>query len=200
MSEHIYARTYSNGLWSARPSNLAAETRVALPDKAVAVRASDTVVTVSCSPDLTAGEVATLDGVVASHTGESVPTPKYEVRGSAPIVTGVAAILSVGYTETGGTTADPRAALRKPLDEAHGLVVGTYRAIGSGALLKLTQNDLDISAEFALTDTANVWTTFVFGTNAALAASRNIYALQAKLGGATLAEIKFVSLVLREPM
>jgi hypothetical protein len=198
MSEHTYTRTYSNGLWSARPSILATETRAALPDKTVTVRAFDTVVVVTCSPDLTAGEVTTLDGVVASHTGESTPVPRYEVRGSAPVVTGVETILSIGYTVVGGTTADPRAAIRKPLDEAHGLVVGTYRATGSGATLKLTQNDLDVSAEFALVDTANVWTTFVFGTNAALAASRNIYALQAKLGGATLAEIKYVSLVLRE--
>ena len=75
MSIHNYTRTLISGLWwDVRVLELAKEARAALPAIAFKMKATGTDLSAEATPDLSAGEITTLDTVVADHKAAMVST------------------------------------------------------------------------------------------------------------------------------
>jgi len=75
MSVQTYTREkVISNFWDVRLLALAKEARVALPTHIIRMKANGTVLTADATPDLSAGEITTLDAVVADHKAATVNT------------------------------------------------------------------------------------------------------------------------------
>jgi hypothetical protein len=83
-------------------------------------------------------------------------------------------------------------------NNAVGKAIGQVKVAGSGFQLRFTKGDarIPISADYDHSDTGGAFEIFGFYTNAPPDAGDQVYALEARLNGATSAELRFASLSL----
>lgn len=81
MSTHIYARARVGERWDVRVLDLAKEARAVLSGNTFSVKATDIVVTIIATPDLTGGEATTLDTCVSDHKAAEVLWPPLSYNG-----------------------------------------------------------------------------------------------------------------------
>jgi len=149
--------------------------------------------------DLTDAEKATLDGVVAAH----VATPSYTAvfKTTAEVVHD-ATEAGAGWTDLGGVVTSPDFFM-PDLALALARVVGSYRADGAGAELRVVEGqdaeERVVSVVRVLPDTGGAWGLIPgFNTNVPPRAGQWLYRLQGRLNGATSAAVRYTSMSLLE--
>jgi len=143
---------------------------------------------------LTAPEIVTLDGIVA--TVETSPSITLTFIAPSKVVDEPAALTSQ-WTDLGGVRTSVGFFLTDA-NTAVGRIVGDCKSEGVGAKLRLVKSndDTPISAEFLIPDTSGSWAAFEFQTNAPPDLASQVYKLQGNVGTATSAEVRFASLSL----
>lgn len=96
MSENIYTRAQVDGVWDLNAKELNAQATAALTGVELVVRATGTQVTVVATPDLTAPQVTTLDGVVSSLQAAFDPLPTLKAAKVQAIRESTAAFIGQG--------------------------------------------------------------------------------------------------------
>ncbi len=143
---------------------------------------------------LTAPEVTTLDGVVASV--DTTPSVALTFIAPSKVVSNPVALVA-GWQDLGGVRTSIGFFVTNAA-QAVGRIVGDCKTLGAGAKLRLvmSNDDTPISSEYTIPDTGALWGSFEFQTNAPPDLASQVYKLQGTLGTATSAEVRFVSMSL----
>lgn len=145
--------------------------------------------------DLSSGEQDALDALVAAHTG--APPTKVKFHASSTILHEEVNITESDWTTMGGVVTTPEffcptvACLKAR-------IVGSYNTNGSGAELRIVEDGTTVLGTFALPDSSQAWAQMQWFTTTAPSAGTHEYTIEAKLGAATAAKVRFVSMSLLE--
>ena len=155
---------------------------------------------VTCSIDfdgeLSAGDQTQLDAIVAAHNGQ--PSTKICFHASSKLLEGEVALTNPsGFDVLGGvvTTPDFFTAI---LAACLGRIVGSYRAVGAGAELRLVEDDETVIGTFEIPDSSGAWQQMQWFSSTPPSAGTHTYTIEGKLNGATSAAVRFTSLSLLE--
>lgn len=148
---------------------------------------------------LTTAEQAALDQVVSAHVGKPVVSAMF--KATAEVVHD-SVDFEVGWADLGGVVTSVEGIV-PDLEDALARVVGSYRADGDGAEIRvvvgLPGTDTPMSAVLALPDTGGVWAMIPgFNTNTPPLAGRQMYRLQGRLNAAISAAVMYTSMSLLE--
>ncbi len=110
-----------------------------------------------------------------------------------------------GWQELGGVVTNP-AFFIDDMNSVIGRIVGSYKANGGGAELRIMESNDDypeaarslVAASYQLPDTNGKWSHFAFNTDISPSGQSLTYSLEGQLNAATSAELRFVSLSLLE--
>lgn len=171
-------------------------------DLAALFQSLDTVgdqVIVQFSEELGAGPEAALDAIVAAHDGS--PLTKIAFRASATLTALPVAITEdQSWEEVGGIVTNV-AFFIPNLAMALGRVVGQYKAVGTGAQIRIAKADSTVLlGPTSLADTNDVWSVLSETTSPGLPLETEEYqySVQARLNGATSLSFRYVSFTLLE--
>ena len=151
------------------------------------------------SAALASGEKTALDALVAAHDGMLIV---FNPKIASKILDGTAAIVSADWEVVGGVAVNAQFYV-PDLTKAVSIVQFNCKADGAGAKLRLVEVDDDdvrvvMSPEFDIPDTDDAWHSGKVTTNQVPRAGNKTYQLEAKLGAATSASVRFASAVLLE--
>ena len=152
-------------------------------------------VAVVFATELAGAEKATLDAVVAAHSGAPVPTPVF--RASSTLVELEKELVAVGGFEVLAGIVTTPSFFAADLSTLVSRIVGSYRAAGEGAELRVVENGGTVIGTFALAEAAD-WTKMQWFTSTPPGEGTHEYTLEGRLNGATSAWIRFVSMSLLE--
>jgi hypothetical protein len=145
--------------------------------------------------DLSAGEQTALDALVAAHDG--APPTQVRFHASSTILQGEADITETDWTMLGGVVTTPEffcptvACLKAR-------IIGSYNTDGAGAEIRIVEDGTTVLGAFELPDSSQAWTQMQWFTSTAPSAGTHEYTIEAKLGTATAAKVRFVSMSLLE--
>jgi hypothetical protein len=145
--------------------------------------------------ELDAAQKAALDAVVAAHSGAAVPTPVF--RASSTLVGTEQEIVAVGGFEVLAGVVTTPDFFSSNLAALVSRIVGEFKAVGSGAELRVVEDDGTVLGNFAL-DPAADWTKMQWFTSTAPSSGTHHYTLEGRLNGATSARVRYVSMTLLE--
>jgi hypothetical protein len=150
---------------------------------------------------LDAGQMATLDALVAAHAGTTETVRRFRTS-SLVVLKSQAVSDPTGWDELGGVVTSVDYFVSEVL-LASARIVGQYKTTGAGALLRVVENDggsqRTVSPELSLPDTAGEWAFLPsFTTDKAPSVGQNLYRLQGKLNTATALSLRYVSMSLME--
>jgi hypothetical protein len=160
------------------------------------VPTGDFVVSFSFDGDLSVDEKTALDTLVANHDGQPPISYKYHATSSLVEAKAIVESAEWGYMASAVTTPDFFIA---NLAMFIGRVIGSYRAVGTGAELRVLEDDEDrILGSFSMADTVGEWSTMQFFSSTPPTHGTHEYILQGRLNGATEAEIRGTSMTILE--
>jgi hypothetical protein len=146
--------------------------------------------------DLSAGDQTQLDAIVAAHDGQ--PPTKICFHASSKLLEGEAAITNPsGFDVLGGVVTTPDF-FTANLAACLGRMVGSCKATGEGAELRLVEDGATVLGTFAITDSSGAWGQMQWFTSTPPSAGTHTYTIEGKLNGATSAAARFTSLSLLE--
>jgi hypothetical protein len=139
------------------------------------------------------GMVWTFDRDTSTLVPAATP-PFYVFAGSSKMVA-VGGVTSQGWEVLDGLVTN-LGAFTLDTTKAVGKITGQIQVNGTGLELRLTKGEgsIPISANYQHADTAGGWETFGFTTNAPGDLGDQTYRLEARLNGATSADLRFTSL------
>jgi hypothetical protein len=146
--------------------------------------------------ELSAGDQTQLDVIVAAHDGQ--PPTKIVFHASSKLLEGEVALTNPsGFDVLGGvvTTPDFFTAI---LAACLGRIVGSYKAVGAGAELRLVEDGATVLGTFEIPDSSGAWQQMQWFTSTPPSAGTHTYTVEGKLNGATSAAVRFTSLSLLE--
>lgn len=143
---------------------------------------------------LTVGEKDALDAVVAAHDG----TPLLQVRfhGASTIAHGEVGVTESDWALVGGVVTTPD--FFAPVASLRARVTGSFKTVGTSAELRLVEDGTTVLGSFELPDTAGAWEKMQWHTSAAASEGTHEYTLEARLGSATSASVRYVSMSVLE--
>lgn len=146
--------------------------------------------------DLSAGDQTQLDAIVAAHTG--APPTKICFHASSKLLEGEVAITNPsGFDVLGGVVTTPDF-FTATLAACLGRLVGSCKAQGAGAELRLVEDGTTVLGTFAIPDSSGAWQQMQWFTSTPPSAGTHTYTIEGKLGAATSAAARFTSLSLLE--
>lgn len=143
-------------------------------------------------------EESALDAVVAAHVG--APTYALIFHASSLAIGNPAAITSdQTWQDLGGVVTTPSFFVSN-LNAIIARIVGDARAVGSGAELRLVEDESRVLSPVALIpDTGGSWGLLPpFNSDQPPSAGQHVYTLQGRLNGANSASLRYTSLTLME--
>ena len=149
--------------------------------------------------DLTAEEKAALD-LYMTDAGYAVVSAAWPLFHAATTVTSDEVLITtLDWMDLGGVVTTPDF-FCDDLARLFGRVIGEYRAVGTGAQLRIVEDGVRVmSPEGDLPDTAAAWVlTPGLMTDQPSLAGKHTYTLQGRLNGAISASIRFTSMSLIE--
>jgi hypothetical protein len=215
MSIHVYTRELVTGRWNINnvhyvdaqnyPIPLATQVKGVLPGKVFTLRCNGAVATFDFADELTAPEIALLDTAVAEHKAptSSDPPTTHIGRPTAQLLGTTVVDLDATWKEVGGVVTNPGFWVPNPA-MSFSVVTLCAEVDGVGAEMKVVQvvggveTDLN-SIPVALPDSGGAWSTFSFTTDQPPQGGQEArYVVKARLGAATSANIKELSIALVE--
>jgi hypothetical protein len=145
--------------------------------------------------DLTGGEETALDALVAAHDG--APPTKVRFHASSTILHDEANITESDWTTIGGVVTTPEffcptvACLKAR-------IIGSYNTNGTGAELRIVEDGTTVLGSFELPDSSQAWAQMQWFTTTPPTSGTHEYTIEGKLGTATSAKVRFVSMSLLE--
>lgn len=124
------------------------------------------------------------------------PPTQIRFHGSSTIVQAEAGVPAGDWVSIGGVVTTPE--FFAPVASLKSRVIGSYKASGNGAELRLVEDGTKVLATFALPDTTDAWATMQWFTTEQGSEGTHAYSLQARLGKATSASVRYVSMSLLE--
>lgn len=155
-----------------------------------------TTVTFKFATDL-GSEEAALDALVAAHQGN--PPARVVFHASSKLVGTEVALTEPGpdgWQVLGGAVTTP-SFFTPNVAACRGRAVGEYKAVGSGAKLRITEDGVD-SGQHELADTQGAWEKMQWFSSTAPQVGIHAYVLEGQLDGATSAAVRFVAVSLLE--
>jgi hypothetical protein len=149
------------------------------------------------STELSGAEVTALDALVAAHQGNPPTTVRF--LASSKLLNLEVAVTEPGpegWQALGGAVTTP-SFFTPNVAACLGRIVGEYKAIGSGAKLRITEDGVD-SGQHELADTQGAWTKMQWFSGQAPAPGTHSYVLEGQLNGATSAAVRFIAVSLLE--
>lgn len=143
---------------------------------------------------------AVLRALVADHVGS--PTVSTIFKATAEVVHSETAITEQDWQDLGGVVTTIEYFVPN-LKDAIARVVGSYKAVGDGAQLRILEgegaDERVLSVEFALDDTLDEWTLLkTFNSNEVPSSGQKLFRLQGRLNGAASASVRYTSMTLLE--
>jgi hypothetical protein len=145
--------------------------------------------------ELASAEKTALDALVAAHSAAPVTCPIF--RASSTLVELEKEIVAVGGFEVLAGVVTTPDFFSKNLAALVSRIVGEYRAVGTGAELRVVEDDGTVLGTFSLVPAAD-WTKMQWYTSTAPSAGTHHYTLEGRLNTATSAKVRFVSMSLLE--
>jgi len=139
-------------------------------------------------------EVATLSSVVAVHSGD--PVTRLKFHASSTLADLEKTLASSEWAVLGGVVTTPE--FFCSVGSILARVVGSYRAVETGAELRLVEDGTRVLGTFQIPDSADAWTKMQWFSSDVPLAGTHEYTLEGRLNGASSASVRFVSMSLLE--
>jgi len=145
--------------------------------------------------DLSGDEQTALNALVASHTG--LPPTKCKFHASSTIIGKEEVITGSEWTVLGGVVTTPQF-FCPCLTGIKARIVGSYKADGGGSQIRIVEDGTTVLGSFALPGTSNQWTQMQWFTTVVPSEGTHEYTIEAILGSAGSAAVRYVSMSLLE--
>lgn len=145
--------------------------------------------------DLAAGEQTALNALVAAHDGN--PPTQVRFHASSTIIGKEEAITEADWTTLGGVVTTPEF-FCPTVTCLKARIVGSYNTNGAGAEIRIVEDGTTVLGSFELPDSTQAWAQMQWFTTTSPTAGTHEYTIEAKLGTATAAKVRFVSMSLLE--
>lgn len=181
------------------PDRLIAEIKsTALSTKITRIDTRGTTCSIVFSSDLTAGEITTLDGIVAAHTGQPITFVVF--RAGSTLVTDAKSIEGVGWVDVGGVVSRI-SFLTHHMANAFARVVGQVKCNGDDAEIRVVDAEgTALLGPLTLPNTEGEWAILSLTTAPGLPfdAAETLYVAQAQKNTATEVAFRYLSFSLLE--